>query len=102
MPGLPSASATATLSSRRLRPRRWHRSASAVIRSATVLAGEAEAVPAIPEGRRAPECGIAITADHDRDASGSYRLRVDQHRFELRELAAERGDVIGPQRAHGS
>jgi hypothetical protein len=52
-PGLPSASATATLSSCRLRPRRSHCSASAATRSATALTGRLKAVPAIPEGRHA-------------------------------------------------
>ncbi len=62
--------------------------------------GQVEPVPAVSERRDAAEGRVAVAADDDRDTPAANRLRVHAHRFELREFAVERGDVVGPERPH--
>ena len=64
-----------------------------------VDAVQVEAVPTVAPRRDPAQRGIAVAAEHDRDATVAHRLRIDPHRVEVDELAVERGDVVAPQRA---
>ena len=116
MPGLPSASATATLSSRRFRPRRVHCPASAATRSATAAAGRlkpyqpspkaaararaASLLPPITTGMRRPRTGLGLTrTDSNRVNSPLNEATSSAHSVRI---AATYSAVRRPRPANGT
>src|SRR5689334_22906968 len=61
---------------------------------------EVEPVPAVAPCDDPVQGGVAVAAEHNRNAPVSNGFRIDPDRIEMNEFAVERRDIVTPQRPH--